>query len=165
MTNVSMSNIFAPARVFLGYERRDRIRAPPSARTLGISHTPKIKKILHLWRDYGVVGGGGSGTTSAGGIGVWSYGGSSASNSGGTGVLAVGGISSTSGKSVGIAIQAIAGLGGNGAAQGLAGYFEGNVEVVGFLSKAGGSFKIDHPFDPENKYLSHSFVESIQASR
>jgi len=36
----------------------------------------------------------------------------------------------------------------------------GNLEVVGTLSKGGGSFKIDHPLDPTNKYLSHSFVES-----
>ena len=28
------------------------------------------------------------------------------------------------------------------------------------LSKGGGTFKIDHPNDPENKYLYHSFVES-----
>jgi hypothetical protein len=44
--------------------------------------------------------------------------------------------------------------------QGLAGKFEGNVEVTGNISKGGGSFKIDHPLDPENKYLYHSFVES-----
>ena len=36
----------------------------------------------------------------------------------------------------------------------------GNATVVGTLSKGGGSFKIDHPLDPENKYLYHSFVES-----
>lgn len=41
-----------------------------------------------------------------------------------------------------------------------AGYFSGNVQVTGTLSKGGGSFKIDHPLDPENKYLYHSFVES-----
>jgi hypothetical protein len=41
-----------------------------------------------------------------------------------------------------------------------AGYFSGNVNVSGTLSKGGGSFKIDHPLDPANKYLSHSFVES-----
>jgi hypothetical protein len=41
-----------------------------------------------------------------------------------------------------------------------AGYFSGNVNVTGTLSKGGGSFKIDHPLDPENKYLYHSFVES-----
>jgi hypothetical protein len=41
-----------------------------------------------------------------------------------------------------------------------AGYFGGNVMVAGTLSKSGGSFKIDHPLDPANKYLSHSFVES-----
>ena len=36
----------------------------------------------------------------------------------------------------------------------------GNVVVTGNLSKGGGSFKIDHPLDPANKYLYHSFVES-----
>ena len=41
-----------------------------------------------------------------------------------------------------------------------AGYFYGNVHVTGTLSKAAGSFMIDHPLDPANKYLSHSFVES-----
>ncbi len=45
-------------------------------------------------------------------------------------------------------------------ATGYAGYFGGQVQIDGTLSKAGGSFKIDHPLDPENKYLSHSFVES-----
>jgi hypothetical protein len=43
---------------------------------------------------------------------------------------------------------------------GYAGYFSGRVAVTGNLSKGGGSFKIDHPLDPENKYLYHSFVES-----
>jgi hypothetical protein len=43
---------------------------------------------------------------------------------------------------------------------GLAGNFLGNVTISGTLVKGGGSFKIDHPLDPENKYLSHSFVES-----
>ena len=36
----------------------------------------------------------------------------------------------------------------------------GNVAISGTLSKGGGSFKIDHPLDPANKYLYHSFVES-----
>ena len=36
----------------------------------------------------------------------------------------------------------------------------GNVNVVGNLTKGSGSFKIDHPLDPQNKYLYHSFVES-----
>ena len=50
---------------------------------------------------------------------------------------------------------------GEGAGSGsYAGYFQGRVHVNGTLSKAAGSFKIDHPLDPDNKYLSHSFVES-----
>ena len=62
---------------------------------------------------------------------------------------------------------------------GYAAYLEGNVRITGnlridgnvitgnlqkvitgYLQKGGGSFKIDHPLDPANKYLSHSFVES-----
>jgi hypothetical protein len=45
-------------------------------------------------------------------------------------------------------------------AGGYAAFFDGSVDVDGNLSKAGGSFKIDHPLDPANKYLYHSFVES-----
>ena len=37
---------------------------------------------------------------------------------------------------------------------------DGKVKIMGNLEKAGGSFKIDHPLDPANKYLCHSFVES-----
>lgn len=44
--------------------------------------------------------------------------------------------------------------------KGLAGLFDGNVTVNGTLFKSGGGFRIDHPLDPANKYLSHSFVES-----
>jgi hypothetical protein len=37
---------------------------------------------------------------------------------------------------------------------------EGNLIVQGALFKNSGSFRIDHPLDPANKFLSHSFVES-----
>ena len=36
----------------------------------------------------------------------------------------------------------------------------GSLSVTGMLSKGAGSFKIDDPLDPLNKYLVHSFVES-----
>ncbi|HVI08066.1 MAG TPA: hypothetical protein VND65_07195 [Candidatus Binatia bacterium] len=39
-------------------------------------------------------------------------------------------------------------------------YIHSNLHVDGTVSKGGGSFKIDDPLDPANKYLSHSFVES-----
>ena len=54
----------------------------------------------------------------------------------------------------------------NGSVANHAGFFEGNVtvtgnlNVVGSISKGSGTFKIDHPTDPENKFLVHSFVES-----
>jgi hypothetical protein len=51
-------------------------------------------------------------------------------------------------------------MGGGGAVPGPAGIFGGNVEIYGTISKSSGSFKIDHPLDPANKFLYHSFVES-----
>ena len=47
-----------------------------------------------------------------------------------------------------------------GTATDYAGYFYGNVECTGGYTKGSGGFLIDHPADPENKYLSHSDVES-----
>ena len=42
----------------------------------------------------------------------------------------------------------------------VAGTFIGDLQTNGTLTKSGGSFRIDHPLDPADKYLSHSFVES-----
>ena len=36
----------------------------------------------------------------------------------------------------------------------------GNLNITGALSKGSGTFVIDHPLDPKNKLLFHSFVES-----
>src|SRR5512135_3439261 len=54
----------------------------------------------------------------------------------------------------------VAGVLGQSFGTGLAARFVGNVSVTGTLTKGGGGFKIDHPLDPANKYLSHSFVEA-----
>jgi hypothetical protein len=69
----------------------------------------------------------------------------------GTGVYGI--ASDTTGVNYGV-------KGESASPNGYAGFFVGNVNVTGNLSKGSGSFKIDHPLDPENKYLSHSFVES-----
>lgn len=71
------------------------------------------------------------------GAGVWSY------SINGTGVGAVGG-------DVGLYASGL-----NKAA-----VLDGDVDVNGTLTKTAGSFRIDHPLDPANRYLSHSFVES-----
>jgi hypothetical protein len=39
-------------------------------------------------------------------------------------------------------------------------FFADDVEVLGQINKSALAFKIDHPLDPENKYLFHSGVES-----
>ncbi|MBB5059116.1 hypothetical protein HDF16_003839 [Granulicella aggregans] len=120
----------------------------------------------------GLGGGNGSGVGSSGGDGVGGMGsasftagtyggnggtfrGGQGAGAGGDGVLAIGADSVGGNAAGGNGIDAYAGAGAV-----YAGAFHGNVDVSGNLSKAGGSFRIDHPLDPENKYLSHSFVES-----
>ncbi|MBK8503844.1 MAG: hypothetical protein IPL46_17500 [Saprospiraceae bacterium] len=92
-------------------------------------------------------------------VGVFGY--SNASNSAGingqSAYIGVQGL--TNSNSSDVDRQAIRGE-NYGSSTGWAGYFSGNVGVSGTLSKGAGSFKIDHPLDPENKYLYHSFVES-----
>jgi hypothetical protein len=93
----------------------------------------------------GVVGQGGDAVlgSDAAGIGGSFTGGAGSDDGGGIGVVAAGG------DVDGIGIEAYPGNGGSWAA-----YFGGNI------AKNGGSFEIDDPADPENKYLYHSFVES-----
>jgi hypothetical protein len=50
--------------------------------------------------------------------------------------------------------------GGAVSGSGYAGYFVGDSHTTGTLTAGTKSFKIDHPLDPENKYLMHSSVES-----
>lgn len=65
------------------------------------------------------------------------------------------GVRATSAAPNGIGLRATAtGTGGR------AGVFEGNVAVVGTLTKSAGTFKIDNPANPREEFLSHSFVES-----
>ena len=45
---------------------------------------------------------------------------------------------------------------------GYAGWFSGKVHVQGALTSSDKQFKIDHPLDPENQYLSHASVESSE---
>jgi hypothetical protein len=49
---------------------------------------------------------------------------------------------------------------GSAARTAKAAIFKGDVQIVGTISKSSGTFMIDHPLDPTNKFLYHSFVES-----
>jgi hypothetical protein len=93
---------------------------------------------------WGVVGLGDTGVEGTGHTGVHG----SSDRVGGTGIDAFASASASQ------AIRA------SKAGSGSAGYFIGNVTVQGTLAKSAGSFVIDHPLDPENRTLAHSFVES-----
>lgn len=99
-------------------------------------------------RSYGLIGL----ADQSGGVNYGVFG----DSEGGTSSMGVGG-GGYGGTSYNIGIY---GGAGSSAASNYAGYFYGDVYVSGTLSKGGGSFKIDHPQDPANKYLIHSFVES-----
>ena len=96
------------------------------------------------------------------GIGLWSTGGISGFNNPAFGVV---------GQYIGTGTTGF-GVYGSAPAEAFAGAFAGRVNisgattiggslsVTGALSKGSGTFKIDHPLDPTNKFLYHSFVES-----
>ena len=129
---------------------------------------------------HGVVATGGDfngrGVVATGGVGPVGHGveatGGASTGSGstaGAGVLAKGGPSSGSNSESGFGIIAVAGDASNGAMRGRAGHFEGDVFITENLTVAGNldvqgakHFKIDHPLDPENKYLLHASVESSE---
>ncbi len=128
---------------------------------------------------YGVYGTGPTGVLGVGsgsGYGVWGY------TSSGSGYGVYGQNTGSSGKAVYGAgllrglrghhvwrlwgatgtppLQLATGSRGTNAGTGYAGVFSGAVYVSGFLTKAGGGFKIDHPLEPDRRYLVHSFVEA-----
>ncbi len=103
--------------------------------------------------------------TSKGGMGV---GGKHTENAC-VGALAVGGIGSIGAapgtRTTGGGAAAVYGLAGTlvgGGGYGWAGYFDGDVMVGGDLYGGGKHCRIDHPLDPENKYLIHACVESSE---
>ena len=115
----------------------------------------------------GLFAAGGSGANISG-VGVVTRGGSidnGAPGFGGAGIRASGGFGFGAGKAGGPGVYAFSGDGFSGAASGPAGIFFGEVEVQGNFNVTGGgtkNFKIDHPLDPENKYLYHAAIESSE---
>jgi hypothetical protein len=109
----------------------------------------------------GLVSAGGDATSGGdGGVGGILFGGSATAGNGGIGILAVGGLGNGTGKKGGNGIIARA---GNGATPGFAGDFQGDVQIDGDLNVNGTkNFRIDHPLDPENKYLVHAAIESSE---
>ena len=121
--------------------------------------------VFGLSRDhYGVHGKGGAyGVLAEGGHGVYAQGNNTGVVAHGAvgGVLAEGGslgVHSITNSANSIAVLARAPQGGK------AGYFEGSVIVNGNFTVQSGNklFKIDHPLDPQNKYLRHNSVESSE---
>lgn len=93
-------------------------------------------------------GNNGAGVRGEGGFaGIWGY------SPGATGVGVIG----TSNSSGGIGVWGTS-------TYGIAGYFSGPLQTSGNFYAAGTkSFQIDHPLDPEKKYLLHAAIESSEA--
>lgn len=119
----------------------------PLSLTSAVNGTPTIKA-AHTGSAAGAIGVTGESPLGTGLRGI---------STSGSGVLGSGGIGVEAYTEVanGVAIGALANASGA-----VAGRFLGKVEVVGTLEKSSGTFRIDHPQDPANKTLSHSFVES-----
>ena len=102
----------------------------------------------------GVFAAGGNGSAGSGGV----------PGTGGVGLRAQGGTGIGAGALAGDAIVAIRGIGVSGGTNGRAAFFDGDVEITGNLNVTGATknFKIDHPLDPENRYLFHAAVESSE---
>jgi trimeric autotransporter adhesin len=101
----------------------------------------------------GGAGGQGNNFASSSGNGVVGTGGQGGfEEADGSGGFFTGG---TAGGFGGFGIEVIAG-------SDLAGFFEGDVTVTGAISAGAKDFKIDHPLDPANKYLSHASIESSE---
>lgn len=145
--------------------------------TLGISQV-SIGMVGSSTEATGVWGEGGSGNSASGVLGT-SVGGIGVTGSTGNGLAGVQGRNIGPGSGVfGVSEtgDGVVGQGRNGGVVGMgsgsagvlgvslgafaAGLFFGDVVISGTLSKGGGGFAIDHPLDPGNKYLRHSFVES-----
>jgi len=139
-----------------------------SGGTYGVYGASSVSSFSPVYGCYGAAtntstghayGGNFYGFSTGGGIGYGVSGTGSLFGVYGSGGYGVYGVSSTNGG-----YGVFGSNGGNSATW--AGYFlgdtrvTGNLEVLGFIFKPGGGFKIDHPTDPANKYLYHSFVES-----
>jgi hypothetical protein len=107
----------------------------------------------------GVMGTGGNapGSDGVGGVGLMGTGGNAEGNFGGGGAGVVG----IAGEGFELDGDGIIGM--HVATSGNAGSFFGDVGISGNLSVNGNkNFKIDHPLDPENKYLIHAAIESSE---
>lgn len=130
---------------------------------LGSSGTPLLNLVppfVNSASDAVVGLGGGPGFSTSGNGGVFFGGVNGNFISPGFGVVANGGNNNDSLTVSGDGLLASPGFDCCGGGTGKAAILAGDVDVEGTLTKSGGSFKIDHPLDPANKYLYHSFVES-----
>jgi hypothetical protein len=143
----------------------------------GIVATGGNRKGIGVVATGGFGGGGGGGATETGSAGVFAIGGAApAGTSPGTGVIAKGGPARGSGNISGRGLVVAPGDAEDGAIRAPAAFFQGKVIIdelfvngdatvfSGDFRVLNGTkdFKIDHPLDPENKYLLHASIESSE---
>jgi hypothetical protein len=109
---------------------------------------------------------GGDGIDATGGAGGTGYNFSSTSGNGVVGTGGPGGFQEADGSGGFFTGGTAGGFGGFGievfAGSDLAAFFSGDITVTGAINAGIKDFKIDHPLDPANKYLSHASIESSE---
>jgi hypothetical protein len=137
----------------------------------------------------GIRAGGGFSNSQNGGAGVVAIGGDSGLLYGGDGIDATGGAGGTGNNFSSTSGNGVVGTGGQGgfqeadgsggfftggnssfggfgievfAGSDIAAFFSGDITVTGAINAGIKDFKIDHPLDPANKYLSHASIESSE---
>lgn len=136
-----------------------------SNQNIGVWGTSRNPGLGSIWGDSQINDGAGVVGNSTNGIAIW---GQSALDA----TKLAGGLPGTNVGVLGLADQfgnGVVGFAGGAAVAGVstsslgfAGSFDGNVTVTGTIFKGSSNFRIDHPLDPANKYLTHAALESDQ---
>ena len=134
-----------------------------SNQNIGVYGTSNDPNVGSIWGDSQINVGAGVVGNSTNGYAIWGQSFTDATKLEGGGPYANVGVLGLADRGNGVL-----GYAGIGAAvagvstdpQGFAGSFDGNVTVTGTIFKGSSNFRIDHPLDPANKYLTHAAVES-----
>ncbi len=132
---------------------------------IGVYGTCNNPNLGSIWGDSQINGGAGVVGNSTNGYAIWGQSFTDATKLEGGQPYANIGVFGLADRGNGVLGQADVGAAVAGVStdpKGFAGFFNGNVNVTGTIFKGSSNFRIDHPLDPANKYLTHAAVEAAE---